>query len=47
MRNGMKMALHKALLAISKQTRDELALPNARDLLFGEGLLTRAALSYA
>jgi len=37
--------LQKALLAISKQTRDELALSNARNLFFGKGLLTGATLS--
>jgi hypothetical protein len=37
--------LYTILLAISKQTRDELALSNALNLLFGKGLLTRAAFS--
>jgi hypothetical protein len=37
--------LRHTLLAITKQARDELALPNALNLLFGKGLLTGATLS--
>ena len=35
----------QALLTVTKQARDKLALPNALNLLFGELLLVRATLS--